>query len=138
MKATILLCDAAQAMEGKLYLLGAGWNSISPTPVPFAIALLIDVAWDEADRGHRWELRLLDSDGHAVVPTGAHEPITVGGDFEVGRPAGLPEGSALRMPVAISFGPVALPAGERFVWELIIDGEHDEAWSAPFDVRPAS
>lgn len=135
MKATILLCDAAQAVEGKLYILGAGWNSISPAPVPFAIALLIDVPWDEANRGHRFELRLVDGDGQAVTPVGGNMPLSVGGDFEVGRPDGLREGSELRMPFAITFGPVSLPAGQRYVWELIIDGERDESWVAPFDVR---
>ena len=131
----MLLCDAAQAVDGKLYVLGAGWNTIAPQPVPFAIALLIDVPWDESNRSHHFQLRLLDGDGQAVTPVGANMPVTVDGDFEVGRPAGLREGSSLRMPFAISFGPMALPAGQRYVWELVVDGERDESWVAPFDVR---
>ena len=134
-KATILLCDAAQAIDGKLYLLGAGWNTIGPQPAPFAIALLIDVPWDEANRSHHFELRLVDGDGQPVTPMGSETAIAVGGDFEVGRPAGMREGSSLRMPFAISFGPLALPTGQRFVWQLEVDRERDEAWAVPFDVR---
>lgn len=137
MKATILLCDAAQAIDGKLYLLGAGWNTIGPNPAPFAIALLLDVSWDEANRSHHFDLRLLDADAQPIFTPGSDLPVTVGGDFEVGRPAGVREGSELRMPFAISFAPMALPAGQRFVWELSIDGDRDYSWVAPFDVRPS-
>ena len=31
MKILLMLCDAAQAVDGKLYVLGGGW-SITPTP----------------------------------------------------------------------------------------------------------
>ena len=137
MKATILLCDAAQASDGKLNMLGAGWNVIGPQAAPFAIALLIDVPWDETGRSHHFDLTLVDADGRPVTPLGANTHIGVGGDFNVGRPEGLREGSDLRMPLAITFGPLALPAGQRYVWHLDIDGERDESWIAPFDVRPA-
>jgi hypothetical protein len=40
------------------------------------------------------------------------------------------------MPFAITFGPLALEPGRRYVWDLAIDGERDEAWAVPFDVRP--
>ena len=137
MKAKILLCDAAQAIDGKLYMLGAGWTTIGAQPAPFAIALLMDVPWDESNRAHHFDLRLVDGDGQPVTPIGGDIPIAVGGDFEVGRPAGLREGSTLRMPFAISFGPLALPPGQRLVWQLEVDGQRDELWSEPFDVRPA-
>ena len=136
MKATILLCDAAQASDGKLNMLGAGWNVIGPQPAPFAIALLIDVPWDETGRTHHFELTLVDADGHPVVPAGATGPLSVSGDLNVDRPAGLREGSDLRMPVAISFSPLTLALGQRYVWHLDINGQRDESWVAPFDVRP--
>ena len=75
MKATILLCDAAQATDGKLNMLGAGWNVIGPQPAPFAIALLIDVPWDETGRSHYFELTLVDADGRPVRPAGADKPM---------------------------------------------------------------
>jgi hypothetical protein len=137
MKATLLLCDAAQATDGKLNMLGAGWNVIGPQAAPFAIALLIDVPWDETGRSHHFELTLVDADGRPVTPVGGDKPLTVAGDFNVGRPTGLREGSDLRMPLAMTFGPLSLPTGQRYVWHLDIDGQRDESWNAPFDVRPA-
>ena len=32
MKVTILLADAAQAVEGKLFVLGGGWSVTGPEP----------------------------------------------------------------------------------------------------------
>lgn len=136
MKVTLLLCDAAQAIEGKLYMLGAGWNVTGPQPSPFAIALLFGVPWEQTDRSHHFDLRLVDEDGQPIVLPGTTEPMVVGGDFEVKRPTGVRPGSVLPMPFAISFAPLPLPAGRRYVWELTVDGESDETWVAPFDVRP--
>jgi len=135
-KATILLCDAAQASDGKLNMLGAGWNVTGPQPSPFAIALLFDVPWDETGRPHHFEVSLVDADGRPVTPTGADKPVAVAGDINVGRPEGLREGVDLRVPIAITFGPLGLTTGQRYVWHLDVDGERDETWSAPFDVRP--
>jgi len=49
-KITLLLCDSAQAVGGKLYILGGGWNIISPPPGPTAVVLHVHLglygAWD--------------------------------------------------------------------------------------------
>ena len=31
----MMLCDAAQVSDGKLYVLGGGWSMTGPDPVPF-------------------------------------------------------------------------------------------------------
>src|SRR5215213_820082 len=128
----MMLADAVQAAEGKLYILGGGWNVSGRAP--FGIALLIEVPWTEANRGHRWELHLQTEDGEAVSPPGSIEPVMVGGDFEVGRPAGVPPGTPFNVPVAINSGPLPLDPG-RYSWRLMIDGESDEDWYLSFDVR---
>ena len=46
-KVTMLLCDAAQVSDGKLFILGGGWSMTGPDPVPSAVALKIDVDWHE-------------------------------------------------------------------------------------------
>jgi hypothetical protein len=33
-KVTMLLADAAQAVDGKLYILGGGWTITGPDPIP--------------------------------------------------------------------------------------------------------
>jgi hypothetical protein len=106
MKVTMLLADAAQVADGKLYVLGGGWDVIGPQIGPTAIAMLMQVPWDQTNRRHRWRLELVDSDGEPVVvptPMGGQEPITVGGEFEVGRPPGIPPGTPISVPSAINF-----------------------------------
>jgi hypothetical protein len=139
MKVTLLLADAAQAVEGKLYVLGGGWSITGPGPSQFGVAIKIDVPWDEANRPHKLHLALLDSDGHPVrVPTPTGEnPVEVGADFEVGRPAGLRPGTPLDFTMAVTVGPIQLPANGRFVWRLSIDGHSDEDWQVAFSTRPA-
>jgi hypothetical protein len=66
-RATMLLADAAQASEGKLYVLAGGWNITGPDPSP---SVYVEVSWDLANMRHPWHLELLDSDGRPVmVPT---------------------------------------------------------------------
>ena len=99
MRVTMLLADAAQAINGKLYILGGGWSTIGPDPVPSAIAIKIEVPWDEANKRHKLKFELVDADGRPVtVPTPTGEkPVQLEGDFEVGRPPGLKPGTPLDM-----------------------------------------
>ncbi|HEX9467855.1 MAG TPA: hypothetical protein VGA11_05575 [Acidimicrobiia bacterium] len=139
MKATVMLCDAAQAVDGKLYILGGGWTFIGPEPSPFAIAVIIEVPWDQANKKHTFKLDLVDEDGQPVAlegPAGT-TTLSVTGDFEVGRPPGLREGTPLNFSVAINSGPVPLAPGRRYSWMLSVDGHSDEDWPLSFDVRPA-
>ena len=133
MKVTMLLADAAQAMGGKLYLLGGGWSITGPDPTPSAIAIKIEVPWDMANRPHTLNLALLDDDGQPVVL--GDKAIEVGGNFEVGRPPGLPPGTPLDAVLAIPLGPVPLGKGKRYVWKLSIDGQSREDWETAFMVR---
>src|SRR5437667_125737 len=118
-------CDRSRPTL-RLLRLSSSNGGLDPSPPNDEInprnGSLFDGPWDESGRAHHFDLRLLDGDGQPVTPIGADAPVAVGGDFEVGRPPGLREGSMLRMPFAISFGPVALPAGQRFVWQLEVDG----------------
>jgi hypothetical protein len=138
-KVTMLLCDAAQVAEGKLFILGGGWSVIGPAPTPSAIALKVEVGWNEAEAEHHWELFLQDADGGDVsveTPEGTR-PVEVRGDFQVGRPEGLPEGSPVDVTLAINLGPLPLEPGNRFTWRLMIDGQTDESWVLSFSTRPA-
>jgi hypothetical protein len=139
MKATILLADSAQAVDGKLYILGGGWSVTGPQPRPSALAVKIEVPWDQANRKHTWELSLLDADGKSVLvetPQG-EQPVQVTGEFEVGRPPGVEPGVALDLPMAVEIGPLPLASGSRFVWRLSIDGESRDEWQVGFSTRSA-
>jgi len=139
-KITMVLADAATVSEGKLNLLGAGWTVTGPQPTASAIGLIVHVPWDETNRRHRLALRLVDADGaHVEVdqPDGSGQRIEVLAEFEVGRPPGVVPGTRLPMPLAVPIGPIPLIPGQRYVWELSVDGRSDEDWRLPFDVRPA-
>ncbi|MDE2059679.1 MAG: hypothetical protein KGL31_06080 [candidate division NC10 bacterium] len=140
MKVTMLLADAAQAIDNKLYILGGGWSIIGPDPAPSAIALKIEVPWTDTNRKHRLELKLLDADGQPVrVPTQAGEhPVEFRGEFEVGRPPGLPEGSPLDMALAINMGPLPLQPGRRYEWKCFINENTKEDWRVGFYTRSAN
>ncbi len=135
----MLLCDAAQVAEGKLYVLGAGWSVTGPMPVPSAIGLLLSIPWDQAARAHQLQITLLDSDGRPVLlPTpDGDQPLVIEAEVGVERPDGVPPGIALDVPFAVNLGPLPLPTGSRFYWSLEINGETGEDWVLPFSTRPA-
>src|SRR5205085_2278254 len=67
MRVTMLLCDAAQVADGKLFVLGGGWSITGAQMGPSAIALKLEVPWDQTDVAHHWELYLVDADGRPVT-----------------------------------------------------------------------
>ena len=133
MDTTMLLCDYAEAVNGKLYITGGGWNILYSAGQPFnaSIAALIAVPWDQANRRHQIALHLLTPDGEAVAIDG--NPVTVTGDFEVGRPPGVKPGSDLNAPFVWNFGGLTLELG-RYEWRLEIDGA--TAAHRAFDIVP--
>ena len=54
MEADLLLCDHAEAVNGKLYIMGAAWNLLQAPgqAISIALAIVVKVGWDEADQGH--------------------------------------------------------------------------------------
>jgi len=134
----MLLCDAAQVADGKLYILGGGWSVTGPMPVPSAVAIKVEVDWHEVSRPHHWELFLEDADGGAVMidtPEGS-QPVEVRGDFSVGQPVGVPEGSPVDVPMAVNLGPLPLVPGSRYTWRFIVDGESLPGAAVSFATRP--
>jgi hypothetical protein len=132
MEVTMLLCDAAQAIGGKLYILGGGWTIIFQphVPVPMSLAIKIDVPWDRSNQSLHFDVQLVDLDGEPVDL--GDGPIAASADFEVGRPAGLKPGTPIDVALALPFGMLALGPGQ-YVWQLEIEGA---AVRAPFRVLP--
>jgi hypothetical protein len=135
-KVTMMLADAAQVAEGKLNVLGAGWNITGPAPAPFAIGVIFEIPWHLTNREHKYRLELVDLDGNPVVLPGPEPaPLAFEEAFEVGRPAGMRQGSYLPMPRAFNFGPMPIPPGGHYEWRLTIDGDTREEWRLPFSTR---
>lgn len=131
---TMLLADAAQAIENKLYVIGGGW-SILRGQIPTALAILIKVPWDQTNTKHQLKLELVDSDGNAVQLAGplGEQPVIIENEFEVGRPPGVARGVPIDLALAITLGPLPLPNG-RYEWRLSIGEESREDWRLPFQI----
>lgn len=118
----MLLCDAADQVNGKLYILGGGWSTIfavgHPANVTLAVKLLIP--WDQTNRPHAIAATLLDDDGEAVdLGMG---PVRADGQIEVGRPPGLKQGTPIDVPLVFPFGGLLLEPG-GYVFTLEVDTE---------------
>jgi len=130
---TMLLADAAQVADHKLYILGGGLTAVGPRPQPVAIALLLSVPWDRANITHEWSVDLLDEDGHPVP--NRDDPVTIRGRFEAGRPTGLQPGTPLAVPLAINFTTLPVMPGHSYIWQLLIEGRTRPEWRVRFHVR---
>jgi hypothetical protein len=121
---TMLLCDSAQSMAGKLYILGGGWTQvIVPTgaPVTMALAIRMRIPWDRANDQFPVKAFLANSDAEPIEVEGA-PPIEASGVIEVGRPPGLERGSPLDAMMAFNFPGLPLQPGP-YVWIFEVAGE---------------
>jgi hypothetical protein len=137
MKVTMMLADHAEAINGKLYIMGGGWSLTGPHPCQSALAIKIEVPWNDTNHRHELKVELLDGDFHPVmVPTPAgNSPLVINASFEVGRPAGILVGSPLDVPFAVNIAPIQIEPGRRYVWKLTIDGKSDDSWQVTFATR---
>ena len=115
----LMLADSAQAVDGKLYVLGGAWNMLRfaefPASLMVGIAVAIDVDWNETNRRHHLDVHFEDADGNPMDPR-------IGADFEAGRPPGAIAGAELRIVLAVN-GPLAIPAPGSYAAVATIGGE---------------
>jgi hypothetical protein len=115
----LLLTDHSEAVNGKLYVNGGGWNVLRLPELPhdwaFHIALGIDVAWDETNRRHELNVSLQDPDGAELG-----EGLTA--EFETGRPPGMPPGQEQRLVMSIATSVTFSSQGPHAA-VVMIDGE---------------
>jgi len=116
----LTLANHAEAVNGLLYLSGAGWDRLTRryrrdgrAPVNhFGIAVSVKVPWAEANRKHHLSLWIEHEDGGQPL-------IRADGDLEVGRPPGVPEGSDRRAVLAIDAQvEFPRPGGYRLVGQI--------------------
>jgi len=133
--ATMLLCDSAQAVGGKLYILGGGWSMLAKMQprVNMALAVKLTVPWSRAnERIHLDALLITDQGAEVTQPTEEGDtPVRTEGDLELGRPPGLRHGTPLDATFVLNFEGLDIEAG-GYVWELRVAG--DVAARIPFQV----
>jgi hypothetical protein len=112
----LILADAAQVQGDKLYLLGGGWSLIWAKDFPvqhqLAVAAAILVPWMDTNHKHQFRIRLRGEDGASFAD--------VGGEFEQGRPPGLPPGSTQRVLISMNMA-IKLEKPVEAVAELWLD-----------------
>jgi hypothetical protein len=115
----LMLADSAQAVDGKLYILGGAWNILRfpefPAQLIVGIAVAIDVDWNETNRRHHLDVHFEDADGNDMDPR-------IGADFEAGRPPGAVAGAEMRIVFAVN-GPLSIPAPGSYSAVASIAGE---------------
>jgi hypothetical protein len=126
--ATMVLADAVQTAEDKLWMLGAGWSQIQAnTPAPQGLGIIVHVPFDMTNRPINIEVFLLDADGEQVQAGEPPAPIGAAAEFEIGRPPGMKPGERSNVPLALRFNGLAHAPG-GYVWECKIDGEPVANW----------
>lgn len=98
----LTLANHAEAVNGLLYLSGAGWTDHSrPTPTEdlqvsshFGIGVSVLVPWTETNAPHPLTVRVETEDGDTI--------LDATGNIEVPRPLGIPPGSDQRAVLAVN------------------------------------
>ncbi len=115
----LILADAAQVIDGKLYLMGGGWdvltvNSGFPFVQNVALAVAFRVPWNETNQRHNIEIVIADQDGAQLAK--------VEGELEVGRPAGIAKGQDQRVQMALPI-PLKFDGPNTYVVVASVDGK---------------
>ena len=95
-----VLADWAEAINGKLYIQGAGWDRTVLKPnqsADFFIAASFLVPWSLTNRQHEFAMSIESEDGVPVAPA-------LTGAFTVGRPPDARPGQRFRSPIAVRCG----------------------------------
>jgi hypothetical protein len=124
----LLLSDHSEAVNGKLYMTGGGWNVLRLPELPhewgFHIALGLDVGWDETNTGHDLLISVHDPDG-AELGEG------LSAEFEAGRPPGMPAGQEQRLVMSIGTSVTFTTSGPH---AAVVQADGEEIGRARFYV----
>jgi hypothetical protein len=119
----LLLADRAEAINGKLYMVGGGFDRIGVPEIPgtvvYDLALGFLVEYNETNEPHTFSLTLEDEDGGVVLGP-------IGGRVEVGRPAGMNPGQEQRVIIVLR-GPFPIQGVGSFRWIPDLDGVRRES-----------
>lgn len=123
------LADAVEAINGKLYALGAGWNIIYSAAFPMqhsrlGLGIIVRVPYTATNQNHTLEISLEDEDGTSqqigIGPNGRIDKVK--GDFNVGRPPALQAGDEQVVPMAIGIENLPLEKPGRCCFVFAVDG----------------
>lgn len=115
----LILADRAEAVNGKLYMMGGGWDRTLVDdinqPVVFSFAVGILVPWNATNHTHSLEIKIENLDG---TPT----DFRLQAQFNQGRQPWLTLGETQRVMLAIPGIPVKFPGLGSYVAVARING----------------
>ena len=119
----LMVADAAQVVGNKLYLMGGGWDRLTvnqdfPVNQQLGIALAFKVPWTETNERHSFDIELATEDAQTLEK--------IGGEFEVGRPAGAIPGSDQRVQIGATAN-IVFKEPANYVITATVDGEHSRS-----------
>lgn len=119
---TLLVADHAEAVNGKLYVVGGCFDSIYSAAFPaehphMSVAACLHVPWSATNAQHQLQLDVRDADGRSLLP----EQIT--GNFETGRPPGMRPGDDTSLVIVFNLNGMRFPQPGRYQIVLGVDGE---------------
>jgi len=117
---TVFLCDAAESVNGKLYILGAGWSqTLASRPTNMTLAVKLLIPWSRANERFRVRVSLVDYDQEEPVDIG-QGPIMAEAEVEAGRLPGMRQGTPLDTSFVFPFQSIVLPQG-GYVWKIEVN-----------------
>lgn len=127
---TALMADAASQCDGKLNILGGGWDLIYAPAFPVtypSLAVVVVVEADPAELdGARFEIKLVDEDGN---PAG----VSAAGQYVAGDPTLRAPGIPTAASVVLTFPGITFARPGRY--RFIISVNDSELGSVGFTVR---
>jgi hypothetical protein len=127
----LILADRAEAVNGKLYMMGGGWSDIGvldfEQPSRFSLALGVLIPWIATNQDIGVNVAIEHEDGRSIEPS-------ISANLNVGRPPRATPGQSFRAVLAIQGAwKLVGPGGYRVVATL--DGEARK--HTPFRVHAA-
>ena len=128
----VVLADAASAAEGKLYIHGAGWDTVRALQFPaihhaIAVAMRLRVGWHETNQQHVLQVDLADADEQSLLPDLFRSEINVG------RPPHLEPGEEQVMPIVVNFVNISFAKPGTYVIKVLLNEQ--VVSRSPFTVK---
>ncbi len=118
-----LLADSVQAIAGKLYILGGGWDTLFVGKFParhpsLGLGMRFRVPWAYQEPQFRVSVDLVDEDGRSIFGD-----RKISQTIPVRRPDHLPSGSEISVVRAFTFNSLPLTRAGGLAFRILVEDE---------------
>ncbi len=112
------LADAAEAVNGKIYVVGGAFDTIWASNVPVVypqLSLVMRLMFTPAEVGrkHKIEINLMEEDGKRIT--------SVGGDLEIGQNPEVPKGWRQGFLTSLNFANLKFEKLGDYGFEIVVN-----------------